>query len=140
MIVLSEDTFRHAAKAVAHYQKGCDRIKDTILIIADHIRASRRHVCDSLGAGQSANWRADDALLEELVVQVLVALEISCSDHKHDVKYRLVEAAENEAAKAVLEEFESNKHELVMSAQHEYLEFLQWKREKKEVKPSKKSK
>lgn len=140
MIVLSEDTFRHAAKAVAHYQKGCDRIKDTILIIADHIRASRRHVCDSLGAGQSANWRADDALLEELVVQVLVALEISCSDHKHDVKYRLVEAAENEAAKAVLEEFENNKHELVMSAQQEYLEFLQWKREKKEVKPGKKSK
>lgn len=140
MIVLSEDTFRHAAKAVAHYQNGCDRIKDTILIIADHIRASRRHVCDSLGAGQSANWRADDALLEELVVQVLVALEISCSDHKHDVKYRLVEAAENEAAKAVLEEFESNKQELVMSAQQEYLEFLQWKREKKEVKPGKKSK
>ena len=67
MIVLSEDTFRHAAKAVVNYRTGCDRIKDTILIVADHIRASRRHVCDSLGAGQSANWRAEDALLEELV-------------------------------------------------------------------------
>lgn len=138
MIVLDEDTFRHAAKAVVNCRTGCDRIKDTILIIADHIRAGRRHTGDSLGAGQSANWRADDALLEELVVQVLVALEISCSDHKHDVKYRLVEAAENKAAKAVFEEFENSKHEIVMSARQEYLEFLQWKREKKEVKPSKK--
>lgn len=127
-IVMNCEDFRHIAKAAANYRKGRDRLEDTVLALADHIRNGRRHVVDSLAAGEHVKWNADDALMEELIVQVLVAVEIVCENKTH-VKYRLRETMMSEARKRADEMFESRKDELIKAERDEWLAFNSWRQQ-----------
>lgn len=130
MIIINDIDYRHVAKAVANYRRGRDRIEDTVKIVADHLRAGQRHTCDCLGAGMSARWRAEDALFEELVMQVLVAIEISCTEHKHDIKYKMCDEVESKAGKEALDKFEAEKSTIEREATQEWLDFHDWKKER----------
>lgn len=141
-IVMNCEDFRHIAKAASNYRNGRDRLEDTVLALADHIRNGRRHIVDSLAAGEHAKWNADDALMEELIVQVLVAVQIVCENKTH-VKYRLRETMTSEACKRADELFESRKDELINAEHDEWLAFNSWRQQqaqrntKVEVKKSK---
>ena len=138
-IVINSEDFRHVAEAVVNYRRGLDRIEDSVLVIADHIRAGRRHVVDSLGAGESAKWNADDALMKELVTQVLVAVQIVMEDKIH-VKYRMRETMSSEAKKRADEMFENRKDELISAEQDEWLAFNTWRQQRSTVRTTRKSK
>ena len=128
-IVINAEDFRHVAKAVVNYRNGRDRIDDSVLVVADHIRAGRRHIVDSLSSGEHAKWEADDALMAELVTQVLVAVQIVVENKSH-VKYRMRETMACEAQKRSDELFESKKNEIIRAEQDEWLAFNEWRRRK----------
>ena len=136
------EDFRHIAKAASNYRNGRDGLEDTVLALADHIRNGRRHIVDSLAAGEHVKWNADDALMEELIVQVLVAVQIVCENKTH-IKYRLRETMMSEACKRADELFESRKDELIKAERDEWLAFNSWRQQqaqrntKVEVKKSK---
>ncbi len=128
-IVINSEDFRHVAKAVANYRKGRDRLEDSVLIVADHIRAGRRHIVDSLASGEAAKWDADDALMAELVTQVLVAVQIVFENKSH-VRYRVREAKECEARRIADAIFEERKQEMVDAEMDEWLAFQAWRQRK----------
>ena len=128
-IMINSEDFRHVAEAVVNYRNGRDRLEDSVLVIADHIRVGRRHIVDSLSSGESAKWNADDALMKELVTQVLVAVQIVMENKSH-VKYRIREAKADEARRIADTLFNENKERLVNAERDEWLEFNTWRQQK----------
>ena len=104
-MTINESDFQYIARAVANYERGRSRIIDTIATITDHKRNSKRHTVDSLMCGSIAKWHAEDAMFEELIVQVLVAIEI-VTGHKAEEKYRMIAHAESNARQVAINKFE----------------------------------
>lgn len=127
-IVMNTEDFRHIAEAVVNYRKGRDRIEAAIPIVADHMKAGRYHVVDSLAAGEHAKWDAEDALLRELVVQVLVAVQIVMEQKSH-IKYKMREDASCAAKNRSDEIFESRKDDLIQEEENEWFAFNNWRQQ-----------
>lgn len=125
MIVISDEDFRHVVDATAEYKIGHQRIEDTVLCLADHIRNERRHRVDSLMCGSRFAWRADEAMFKELIAQVLVAVAITL-ENKGDIKQKMIEEATCDARNTACAAFDKDKQRLVSEGRDKWLEFNRW--------------
>ena len=125
-IMLSQEDYRYVAEAISSDLKISYRIRDTAKILADQIRAGACHTVDSLTVGTMAAGRAEDAILEELVVQVLVGTEIVTERHSHE-KYKMREYKACEGRRIADTIFDERRKDLIDETRRQWMEFQEWK-------------
>ena len=82
-IIIEQGDFHAISEAISHDWKLSNRIKDTARVLARHIDCDRNHSVDCLMVGSIATANATEAILKELIIQILVGVEIVTERGSH---------------------------------------------------------
>lgn len=133
-IIIEQSDFHAISRAIALDWKLSHRIKDTVSVLANHIKNDSRHSLDSLMVGSIATGNATHALLRELITQVLVGVEIVTERGSH-IKHKEVLDAVADATAKIEKSFDDERRKQVMDSLREekdaFEEFLRDKKKQK---------
>lgn len=114
-IIIEQSDFHAIARAISCDWKLSRRIEDSVKVIAQHLKNEREHSVDCLMVGSIGTADASNALLKELITQILVGVEIVTERGSH-VKHREVLNAVAIATKRVNDNFTDEHRKNVVKA------------------------
>lgn len=127
-IIIEQSDFLAIAEAISHDWGLCDRIKDTARVLARHIDIGRNHSVDCLMVGSVATSNATEAILKELITQILVGVEIVTERGSH-IKHKEILNGITLATKMVNDTFtDEHKKNVIDMLYQEKRDFEDFKR------------
>lgn len=114
-IIIEESDFHAIARAISCDRQLSRRIEDTVKATARHLENDRNNSVDSLMVGSIATAHASNALIKELITQILVGVEIVTERGSH-IKHKEVLDAVAIATKRVNDNFTDEHRQKVVEA------------------------
>lgn len=124
-LILRDSQFKSIASAMVCDEKILRRLEGTVSVISEHIRAVNRSSCDSLMAGSIATYEAKDALMRQLIIEVLVGAMIMFQDCKHK-EWEYIIDSKSSAHRHAREVFKKNKPKLEQQLRDYLCDFARW--------------